>query len=125
MSKPRKNWIPAFAGMTSKDSCARGNGELAPSRPNIPGLRHSLRAFVGARAGGSQARLFTPLKGRASARAAYGFAAAETLRTVIGTPQTSMCPAGTLYHSSWRLRRDSTRAANVAVSVRNTSKFVR
>src|SRR5262249_54888606 len=42
-----------------------------------------------------------------------------------GTLHTSMCPAGTLYHSSLRFRRDSISAVNVAVSVRSTSMALR
>ena len=41
------------------------------------------------------------------------------------TLQTSMWPAGTRYHSSRRLRRDSTYFVNSGVSVRSTSSAVR
>ena len=50
---------------------------------------------------------------------------AATGRTGIGTLHSSILPAGTLYHSSRRLRRDSTRAVKVGVSLRRTSRFVR
>src|SRR4249919_674863 len=47
------------------------------------------------------------------------------VRTGNGTLHTSMCPAGRLYHSSRRLRRDSTTVANVLLSVRSNSSLVR
>src|SRR4029077_5458767 len=46
-------------------------------------------------------------------------------RTTTGILQTSTCPAGTLNHSSRRLRRDSMNAVKVAVSVRNSWRAVR
>ena len=57
--------------------------------------------------------------------AAQGLTRQGRVRTTSGTLQTSMRPAGTLYHSSRRFRRLSTRSENVCVSVRMTSSCER
>src|SRR6186713_1907455 len=48
-----------------------------------------------------------------------------TSRTGMVTLHTSVCPAGTRYHASRRLRRDSTYCVNNGVSVRSTSMLLR
>src|SRR6185437_11898946 len=62
-------------------------------------------------------------KGRFSVH--FFASAAGGARTGIGTLHRSILPAGTLYQSSRRLRRDSTRSVKVAVSVRMISRLVR